>query len=205
MFERTIFIIGLFLFLAASTLFPALKKKKDEFTSINMMVSFVTMISYAVLIAGIGAIISPMGNLIYPTRWLFYIISCSLLMYEVGIILKKSKIEILEMIFFNAAVMLTGYFASITLGSAKLVFFSISTAAYLANLLLIHDKTAKENSFMKSVKWYVTIMWSLFPITWMLGPTGYELLNTSTAAVIYLLLDIATKTVFGYYTVKKEM
>jgi sensory rhodopsin len=205
MTEANVFLIGLFLYLGASTLFPALKKKKNEFTSKNMLVSFATMTSYAVMFAGLGAVLSPLGNTIYPTRWLFYLISCSLLMYEVGIIMKKSKLDITEMIFFNIIVMLTGYLASITIGSAKLIFFAISSAAFIANLLIIHNKEGKETKFMNNVKWFVTITWSLFPIAWLLGPTGYELFNSFTVAVIYLVLDLVTKTLFGYYTVKQKM
>ncbi len=206
MLETTIFLTGMLLFLVASTLFPVLNgKKKKELTSLNMMISFITLVSYAVMFAQMGAIESFGGNFIYPTRWLFYIGSCSLLMYEVGKIMKKKTREMREMIFFNIIVMLTGYLASITLGAYKWVFFSISTAAFLSNLWIIHTNNKKETEYMNNIKWYVTLTWTLFPIVWVMGPTGIEILNAVTVAVLYLLSDILTKVVFGYYVINKEL
>lgn len=204
MVEATIFLTGLFLFLAATTMFPALKKR-EEYNSINMLVSFTNLVSYAVLFAGINSFISAGGEGIYPTRWLFYIISCGLLMYEVGGILKKTKSEKIEMIFFNSLVMLTGYFASITIAPYKWIFFSISSAAFISVLLIIHRNDKKNTRFTNDVKTYVTLTWSAFPAIWILAPTGIGVLSAAGTAVLYLLLDIITKVLFGYYVITKKV
>ncbi len=203
MTQAAIFLVGFLLFFIVALFFPLLKKKKD-FIAINRLVFFTTTVSYAVLITGVGVFASPSGDPIYPTRWLFYILSCGLLMYEIAKIFNKTKIETLEMIVLNSIVMLTGFLASIILAPYKWLFFIISGLAFIIILQIIHKKSAKENKFIKQIRWYVTITWSFFPIIWLLAPTGFEILTPAITALMYLLLDFITKIVFGYYTVTSQ-
>jgi sensory rhodopsin len=204
MLETKIFLLGLLLFFAAGILFALLKKKNQKLGSINLMISFITMLSYAVLFAGLGAVLSAGDQLIYPTRWLFYIISCSLLMWETGLLLKKDKKQLLEMIFFNSLVMLAGFFASITFGYEKWLFFIISSIAFSINLIIIFQKSTKQTEFMKNIKYFIIITWSLFPLVWIFAPTGIEILSPGITALLYLLLDFVTKIFYGYYILSKN-
>lgn len=199
MLEQTIFAVGILFFLFSGILFMCLKKKNEKLASMNMFVSFIAMTSYAVMYSGFGSAIS-LGMAIYPTRWLFYIASCSILMYEISLLLKKNKVEIKEMLFFNVVVMFTGYMASISTGLSKTIFFLISTASFLMILKIIHS-SKKLKPFANKVKWFVTIFWSLFPVFWLLGPTYFGMLTTSTVVLLYLCLDVFTKTIFGYFSV----
>jgi len=196
-FEVYVFSAGLILFALAIILFKTLKGK---LVMPNLMVSIITFTSYAVMFAGLGLTVINGFNT-YPTRWLFYAASCSFLMYEVGLILKKSKEELIEMISLNILVMITGYLASITLGINQLIFLVISTGCFVKNLMII-NKTSRKSKFMKRVINYVSVTWSLFPITWLLSPVFFGLINSFYTAVCYLFLDLFTKVIFGYITVR---
>jgi sensory rhodopsin len=203
MTESIIFLIGLLVFVAAFMIFIFFKKSNTA-ANINILVSLVTMTSYAVLFASIGIFKIDYGTYAYPTRWLFYMASCGLLMYEVSLIMKKSKMDTIMMIALNAVVMLTGYFASITFGNYKWTFFIISVIAFVMLLFMILEKQKKEDVFVNQVRWYVILTWSLFPVVWILAPTGFMVFGAFATAICYLLLDITTKIIFGVMTARQE-
>lgn len=193
------------LFSLTSIMFLLLKKKNESIASINLMVNCVTIVSYAVMIFGLGAITAPNGELIYWTRWLFYAGSCSLLMYETGVLLKKSKTVISEMIVSNIIVMIAGFLASYTIGLSRIVFFSISSGAFIYVLYLINKKSGRKSLFKKTIKWYITLFWSMFPLIWLLSPAYSMVLNAYWTAMFYLILDFITKVLYGLFTVKKKI
>jgi len=196
----TIFILGLVIFILTVLVFY-LQKEENKFIVINRLVFLTTTVSYAVMLASLWVINSPYGEAVYPTRWLFYIISCGLLMYEIGVVLNKSNLQKMEMIILNTFVMFTGFLASIIAGPFKWIFFLISCLAFILILMIIYQSAGKEKEIMKNVRIYITATWVLFPIVWFLAPTGFGLIGAFAAASMYLLLDIITKIVFSCYLI----
>lgn len=203
MIEENIFFLGLLVFIAAFLIFYFFKKTNLA-ARLNLLVSLVTMTSYAVLFAGIGALKIDCYEYIYPTRWLFYILSCGLLIYEIALIMKKDKFDTFKMIALNTIVMLTGYLASIAGDLHRWIFFMISCLAFILLLFLIHAKKPREKKIVGTVRWYVTFTWMLFPVVWVLAPTGISVFGAFVAAILYLLLDITTKIIFGLITARAE-
>ena len=59
---------------------------------------------------------------------------------------------------------------------------------------------------MSSVIWFVVITWSLFPVIWVLAPTGIGFFMTDVEAILYLAFDFITKITFGVYiTTRKRL
>jgi len=52
---------------------------------------------------------------------------------------------------------------------------------------------------ISSIMWFVMVTWSLFPLVWVLAPTGLGVFATSIEAILYLVLDLITKIAFGVY------
>ncbi len=197
--ENIIFLIGIVIFSLSSITFFMLKHKNSEIASLNLIVNFVTVVSYLLMMSGIFVFPASNGENIYWTRWVFYVISCSFLMGEISTILKIKIKAMIEIIVFNAIVMITGLLASITTGIDKWLFFIISAIAYIYNLYLIRKHQGTNRMLVN----FVYIFWSGFPVIWLLSPAGLLVINAFWTAILYLLLDITTKIYFGYMTVKK--
>jgi bacteriorhodopsin len=58
----------------------------------------------------------------------------------------------------------------------------------------------EDNPDFKIIKQFVLVGWTLFPIVFLLSPTGIGILNTGIAESGYLILDIVTKIIFGLKT-----
>ncbi|TRO44502.1 hypothetical protein E2P30_02005, partial [Candidatus Bathyarchaeota archaeon] len=83
-------------------------------------------------------------------------------------------------------------------------FFAFSTAAFIGMLYLLLKGSKRETGNLNSTLAFVVAGWSLFPVVWILAPTGFGLFTTLIEAVLYLALDFATKIAFGFYIVKRE-
>jgi sensory rhodopsin len=139
------------------------------------------------------------GQPIYWTRWLFYIGSCSILTLDIAFIAKKPNLKKAEIAIFTALTMFCGFLASIIITDDRWWFFGLSTAAYLSMLYSLFKESTNNDANISSIMWFVLATWSMFPLVWLLAPTGFGILEIEIEALLYLALDIITKIAFGTY------
>jgi len=189
---NTIFLAGMAIFSISSIYFYARKRQAESLNS-AFLVSFVTLASYTLMWQGNLVGESAGGEPIFWTRWIFYAISCSLLMLEIARVkMIKSSARVTELIFLNVIVMGTGVLAAVSTGLAQWIFFALSSIAYLLQIGMVLKK--------KEAKWvdtYIYLGWTGFPVVFLLAPTGLGIFGAAVAMGLYLLLDIYTKIIFN--------
>ncbi|UCC27602.1 MAG: bacteriorhodopsin [Candidatus Bathyarchaeota archaeon] len=200
--ESVVFWIGALIFALSSLMFTFLGNRNSSrrylFNS-HVFVSFITTISYCIMALGLATVTAESGDLIYWTRWLFYAGSCSILTFDIATIAKKPNEKKAEVAIFTTLTMFCGYLASIILTVDRWLFFGLSTAAYIGMLYSIFTKSSKDSSEISNIKWFILVTWSLFPLVWVLAPTGFGIITVDITASLYLALDIVTKIIFGIY------
>ena len=189
---QLVFLTGLGLFSFAATYF-LLAYRQKSFNS-AFLVSFITVISYLLMFEGTVVTIGAEGGAVYATRWLFYALSCTLLMHEIGRVLDIPLAERIFHLYLTAIVMTTGaaaaYYTDLTM---MLAFFAVSTIAYL---LLIYPLLTAASPHRWAVAKYIIFGWTGFPVAFLLAPDGFGLITAATAAIAYLAFDLFTKVVF---------
>jgi len=178
---------------AATSIFFLLARRKDFNKA--FLVSFITIISYTLMLEGSTVSYGAEGGEVYATRWLFYGLSCSLLMYEIARLLGKSGPETAFLLFLTVIVMGTGAAAAYFDGWFKAGFFVISSAAYI---VLVYPILASTSPNRNAVSKYILLGWTGFPLAFLLAPEGFGFITASVAAIVYLLLDIFTKLIFYF-------
>jgi sensory rhodopsin len=198
--EIIVFWIMAGIFAASSLMFSILAKHEgsDNFISISdIFVSFITTISYVTMALAFATVTANNGQPIYWTRWLFYIGSCSILIADVAIIRGKSNaVELFESTLLIGIVMFTGFLASYITTINRWWYFGLSSVAYIGLMYMLFRDN--KNANMK-VMWFVLTFWSLFPLVFVLAPTGLGIIPTFTEAILYAILDIITKIIFGLW------
>lgn len=187
------FLIGLMLFAISSTYFHFAGRSR---TGLNtaFLVSFVTSISYVLMWQGEIITVTEAGEPIFWTRWLFYIVSCTLLMVEIAHVKGIQDGHLVQILYLTGIVMFTGFLAARDLTTTRWVHFAIGSVAY--GLLVIKILLATTPA-SKWANHYVLFGWSAFPIVFLLAPTGLGLIGAAVANALYLVLDIYTKIVFS--------
>ena len=197
---NTIFIVGMVIFALSSLYFLFVKKGSGMNTA--FLVSFVTLGSYVLMWEGSYVAESLGGQPIFWTRWLFYALSCSLLMLEISKVKGiPSTGKVAELVFLNVLVMGAGYLAAITLGTVKWLFFILSSIAYI---ILIADLLKVKEAKSNWINAYILFGWSIFPVVFFLAPTGIEVIGAAVAMGLYLVLDVYTKIVFNLQLQAKD-
>ena len=200
--EAIVYWVGAAIFGFTSLMFAALEKRRHGEELVfgsNIFVSFITTISYVVMALALGTTVAENGQPIYWTRWLFYIASCSILTLDIAFIARKPASKKVEVALFTGLTMFCGFLASIIVTVDRWWFFALSSAAYIGVLYTLFKRSGDESVNVISIMWFVMVTWSLFPVVWMLAPTGLGVFTTFVEAILYLALDFITKIAFGLY------
>lgn len=188
-----VFLVGLVVFAISSTYFYFVAKNKNSLNS-AFLVSFVTLISYVLMWQGKITVVTEAGQPIFWTRWLFYILSCTLLMIEIAQLKDIQGGRLVQLLYLTAIVMFTGYLAARDLTAFKWVHFVISCVAYVLLIIQVLSDKAAASQWVNS---YVFFGWTVFPIVFLLAPTGLGLIGADVANLLYLVLDVYTKIIFS--------
>ena len=188
-----IFVAGLVIFALSSAYFYVTGKNKSGLNS-AFLVSFVTLISYVLMWQGELTVVTAAGEPIYWTRWLFYGASCTLLMLEIAQLKKIQGGGRVQLLYLTAIVMFTGFLAARDLTAIRWVHVAISSVAYI---LLVLKVLSVQTAGSRWTHNYIYFGWTVFPIVFVLAPTGLGLIGAAVANLLYLLLDIYTKIVFN--------
>jgi sensory rhodopsin len=188
-----VFIVGLLVFAISSVYFWAAGRKRQGLNP-AFLVSFVTLISYVLMWQGDLTVTTQAGEPIFWTRWLFYGASCTLLMYEIAQLKKIQGGNLGHILYLTAFVMFTGFLAARDLSAVRWIHFLISSVAYILLVLRIWSIGPEASHWVRG---YILFGWTVFPIVFLLAPTGLGLIGAGLANLLYLLLDIYTKIIFN--------
>jgi bacteriorhodopsin len=121
-----VFVTGLVIFAVSSAYFYFVGRKKAGLNS-AFLVSFITLISYVLMWQGSLTVVTQAGQPIYWTRWLFYALSCTLLMVEIAQLKQIQGGGLVQLLYLTAIVMVTGFLAARDLTAIRWVHFVISS------------------------------------------------------------------------------
>lgn len=192
---------GVFGIATTMFLWANMRRRKEKLLSTShILVSFVTTISYLVMALELATVLSASGEPVYWSRWLFYIASCTLLTVDVGVIMgKKEAIDLFQIAVLTGLVMFCGFLASFVVTVERWLFFLLSSGAYVGMLYALGRDPRRESDSQRGIFLFIAVFWSLFPLVFVLAPTGIAMVTTFFESVLYAVLDIITKIVFGIW------
>ena len=144
-----------------------------------------------------------------PTFWARYITwftSTPLLILDLTFLGRSSVPLLSSLIGANQFMIATGGMSAISPKPINYIWYVVSCGAFLAILYLLlvpyrqqaeqHHPRSKK-AFRKLVTVHV-VLWTLYPVVWMLAGTGLGVLNQTGETAGYTLLDLASKVGFGF-------
>jgi len=188
-----IFLAGLLIFAVSSVYFYFTGRSRGGLNA-AFLVSFITLISYVLMWQGDLTVVTRAEQPIYWTRWLFYGASCTLLMLEIAQVKGIEGGELVQLLYLTAIVMFAGFLAARDLTIVRWAHFVISSIAYILLVARVLSARASESRWVNS---YIFFGWTVFPIVFLLAPTGLGVIGAAVANLLYLVLDLYTKIVFN--------
>ena len=145
-----------------------------------------------------------------PTVWVRYItwfLSTPLLILDLTFLGRTSLPTTASLLGANAYMIATGFVATISADRRiGQIWYVVSCFAYLATAYLLVNQYRKEAErkhlrakkvFRKLLSVHL-VLWTAYPIVWLLGNTWLNLINQGVETMFYTLLDLASKVGFGF-------
>lgn len=210
---------GLSLGSLAIVLLAAKLRKADRYHAlIALAVTSIATISYYALARG-QADITVGGDVVVYGRYLDWLFTTPLLLLSLLVIalppvknvqLTRERTSLIAAVLFADVLMIvTGLFADLSTNSLDTkVWYVASCLWFLVVLYLMYGEVRKQafahsaqsGKVYEKLLVYLTVAWFCYPIVWLLGNTGYEVISANTESAAYAILDVAAKAVFGVLT-----
>ena len=173
--------------------------------TLNFFICLIAAGLYLAMSLGLGT------QVIYdrPTFWVRYITwfcSTPLLILDLAFLGRTNLPITCSLLGANAYMIATGFVGAITPKPMNQIWYLVSCGAFLATLYLLlqpyrrqaeqHYPHAKQ-VFRKLLTAHV-VLWSLYPVVWILAATGFGVLSQGYETMSYTLLDLASKVGFGF-------
>ena len=166
---------------------------------------------YLVMATGYGGYLAEGGHNTVWVRYVTWFLSTPLLILALTYLGRSSMPLTAGLLGANAFMIATGFVATVltetTPAALHLVWWTVSTGAYLAIAWAFlgryrrEAKTALPNSasvFDRVVMVHLVI-WTAYPVVWLLSPEGFGTVGGTTEAALYTVLDVVAKVGFGFF------
>jgi len=174
-----------------------------------LIVPAVAGLAYFAMGKGIGAT-TVFDSTVNITRYIDWMITTPALLYLLAYAMipdqKKRRSTAWRWGGIMTLVLLTGLLGDVTTGTVKALFFAVSSLTFLVVLYRIVDRLlvldtkdigSQQAVYALAMAWIILILWTAYPIAWVLGPDSIQLISLPTQTTLYALLDVITKVGFA--------
>ncbi len=169
-------------------------------------ITAIAAVSYAFTRFGFGAI--PVGDAtFYAPRYVDWLLTTPLLILYLALLCRPGKRMYALLIGLDVALITLGIAAIFTEGLLSLALFAAGCVAYgvLAYLLVVRlprtaaFETDRVAIVFAKLRNLTVVLWTLYPVVWLLAPVGFGFLTPGTEMMVIVYLDIITKVGFALF------
>ncbi|RLM67363.1 sensory rhodopsin-2 [Halorubrum sp. Atlit-8R] len=166
-------------------------------------VTGVAALAYLAMALGVGTLSTAVGEL-EVVRYVDWLVTTPLILLYLGLLARPSRRVLAGLIGVDVVVIAGGVTAAATGGTVSWVAFGVAGAAYLAlvyGLLVSLPRSAsaagdRVRAVFGTLRNITVVLWTLYPVVWLLAPTGFGLLTPATEMLVFVYLDIVSKVGF---------
>ncbi len=146
------------------------------------------------------------GESIFLGRYIDWSITTPLLLIELGVLAGLRPKLLVGVVLADFYMILTGLIANLEAPPMSFVWWIISTGAFVAifaALLTEFTNSAarrpvRVNSLFKKMRNILLVLWTAYPIIWLVGTEGLAWVPTGVETVLYTIVDLCAKVGFGF-------
>lgn len=174
-----------------------------DLTAVLIGTTGIAAVAYLVMALGFGNI-SIAGTEIEIVRYADWLLTTPLMLLYLGLLARADRRILAALVGVDIIVVLGGIGATATGGAVGYALFGVGTVAYLVLAWLLARTLPRRASFdnvrikgsFTTLRNLTVVVWSLYPVVWVLSTTGVGLLLPNTEALVLTYLDIVSKVGF---------
>lgn len=167
-------------------------------------ISGIATVAYALMTLRVGAYTVGERTVFIP-RYVDWILTTPLIVFFLGLLAGIDRRQFGIVIGLNTVVMVAGFVAATLPGVERYLLFGGGSFAFVGLVYyLFGPMTGRARNQPDGVeRLYVrlrnltAVLWSIYPLIWLLGPPGLNLLTVTISIALITYLDLVTKVGFG--------
>ena len=175
-----------------------------EFSIVSFFVCLWAACIYLAMAFG-HAIVTVGGQQVYWGRYLIWIVTTPLLLLNLGMIAGARKKMIAAVMGADIFTMVVGAIASLTTPTENYIWYVIGCVAFLFVLWALfseystvaRQRDPKISKLFYTLRNILLVIWTGYPIVWILAAKGIGVINGAWSAFLYMVLDLTAKGSFG--------
>ena len=165
----------------------------------------IAIVAYVLLVLGVGAIDGG-GHTVYLVRYVDWLLTTPINVLYLALLAQASRTDVGKLVGLQVLTIVFGFAGAVSSGALAFGLFGLGAVAFGGVVYLLYNEVADaasaalsdvEVSLYRTLRNFVVVLWSVYPVVWLLGASGIGLLDVETATLVIVYLDVVTKVGFG--------
>ncbi|MFB6123167.1 MAG: bacteriorhodopsin [Haloferacaceae archaeon] len=176
---------------------------RRRYYAVLALIPGIAAAAYAAMALGLGQVATPNGQMLLP-RYVDWLLTTPLLVLYLGLLCDPGRRVYVALVVVDVVIIGSGVVAGLLPRPLGWVSFGVGSLAYVGLLYLLlsvlprqaaldHDRV---DAVFTKLRNLTVVLWTLYPVVWVLSPLGLGLLQTSTEALVVTYLDLLSKVGF---------
>ncbi|MFB6072956.1 MAG: bacteriorhodopsin [Halobacterium sp.] len=183
------------------------RPKHRRYNLVLAGVTGVATVAYAAMALGYGAVTVD-GHTVYLARYADWLLTTPLLVLYLAMLARPSTRTYVALVGLDVVVIGAGVAAALTPTATKWLYYAVGGVAYLGLLYglertlpaaLGDDADPRVDAMFTTLRNLTVVLWTLYPVVWVLAPTGVGVLQPEMEAIVVVYLDFISKVGFVGY------
>ncbi|WEL17300.1 MULTISPECIES: bacteriorhodopsin [unclassified Halorhabdus] len=170
-----------------------------------VVVTLIATVAYGLMALGIGEITTASGAELFVPRYVDWLLTTPLHVVFIALIAGAGRRLIAKAAALQAATIVLGFLGAVFATPLKELFFIAGSLAFVGVVYLLVIEAAKDAAerddvtagLYRKLRNFVIVLWLVYPIIWLLAPTGYGFMDNETASLVITYIDVVAKVGFG--------
>jgi len=165
----------------------------------------IAIVAYALLVLGVGELDGG-GHSVYAVRYVDWLLTTPINVLYLALLANATRETTGKLVGLQALTIVFGFAGAMLSGAVAYAAFALGAACFVGVVYLLYNDVAAsaraelsevEVSLYRSLRNFVVVLWSVYPVVWLLGASGIGLMDVETASLVIVYLDVVTKVGFG--------
>jgi len=191
-------------------------RRRQEFYIVTIFITAIAFVNYLAMALGFGLTTITLAGEEVPIYWARYtdwLFTTPLLLLDLGLLVGANRNELASLVGLDVLMIGTGAIATLSTSAAvlgaggnRLVWWGVSTGFLLVLLYMLYgsldDKASQLSgsaaSTFSTLRTLVVVIWLVYPVWWLLGTEGLQILSLNIETAGFMVLDLVAKVGFGF-------
>jgi sensory rhodopsin len=169
------------------------------------LVPAIAAVAYGLMALDIGALVTADGGTVFVPRYVDWLLTTPLHVALVALIVGASTRAIARLAALQAATIVFGFVGATLAAPLNWLLYLAGSTGFAAVIYLLYTETeavADDEpddvaALFRKLRAFVVVLWLVYPVIWLVGPAGFEMMDLETTALVVTYIDVVAKVGFG--------